>query len=236
VHYFFSVVSCMQIGQYTAPGVPHTLLEYVFETSKHNGKCPIFSLSPPQSYPQMPVWSHASIHHFKLSLRPSRLKHCLSGKRPLNMLIWMLYFLQQLGGIARFTPGSPYLQFNSLLIDMVHRMASSELLTGSRKITCLSHDLVLLRSLSSFIVPTHFDTAIKMADAIFSSANDQGDDYAITQALKLYRRAARLNPAAGVAWWGIGNCFEFWGARRCRSCLLLLPKRQRVEISFVSQV
>jgi hypothetical protein len=139
------------------------------------------------------------------------------------MLIWMLYFTQQLGGIARFTPGAPYSQFNSLMMDVVQRMMSSELLSGSRTVSCLSNDLATLRSLSSFMAPTHFDTALKMADSVFSSANDTGDDHAITLALALYRRAVRLNPAAGHAWWGIGNCFEFWGARRYIRLFLLSP-------------
>jgi hypothetical protein len=70
-------------------------------------------------------------------------------------------------------------------------MKTSELLPASRALSCLSHDLVTLHSLTSFISPANFDTALKMADNIFNSANDQGDDYAITEALKLYRRAAR---------------------------------------------
>jgi hypothetical protein len=223
VHYFFSVVSCMQAQQYAIPGVPHTLMEYVFETSKYIGKRPTLSL--PQLYPRNAL-AFARCKRITASsstfLQPSCFQHRLLGKRPLNMLIWMLYFTQQLGGIGRFTPGSPYLQFNSLLIDVIQRMTSAELLTGSRTISCLSHDLATLRSLSSFIIPAHFDTALKMADAVFTSANDQGDDHAITQALKLYRRAVRLNPASGVAWWGVGNCFEFWGARRCSPSAHLL--------------
>jgi hypothetical protein len=37
------------------------------------------------------------------------------------MLIWMLYFLQQLGGLSKFTPGSPYHQFIFNLADAVRR-------------------------------------------------------------------------------------------------------------------
>jgi hypothetical protein len=134
------------------------------------------------------------------------------------MLIWMLHFTQQLGGISLFTPGSSLGHFSYTLIDTVHRMISAESLSGSRSITCLSHDLVTLRSLRSFIFHTNPDTALQLAESIYSSANDLGDDYAITEALKLYRRAARLKPASGAAWWGIGSCFEFWGARRYSPC------------------
>jgi hypothetical protein len=130
----------------------------------------------------------------------------------------MLHFTQQLGGISLFTPGSSLGHFSYTLIDTVHRMISAESLSGSRSITCLSHDLVTLRSLRSFIFHTNPDTALQLAESIYSSANDLGDDYAITEALKLYRRAARLKPASGAAWWGIGSCFEFWGARRYSPC------------------
>jgi hypothetical protein len=37
VHYFYSVMACMQAGINSPPGLPHTLLEYVFETLKHVG-------------------------------------------------------------------------------------------------------------------------------------------------------------------------------------------------------
>ena len=109
------------------------------------------------------------------------------------MLIWMLHFTQQLGGLSKFTPGSPYHNFIFNLADTVQRMKTAETLPGSRIVSCLSHDLVTLHSLTSFVSPANFDTAIKMADNIFNSANDQGDDYAITEALKLYRRAARYD-------------------------------------------
>jgi hypothetical protein len=149
------------------------------------------------------------------------------------MLIWMLHFTQQLGGLSSFHPGTPYGNFVFNLVDTVQRMAVADTLTGSRSITCLAHDLVTLRSLRrspplallhnpkpltfsrSFNAPTNSNLALQMADAIFGSANDLGDDHAITEALKLYRRVVRLKPSAGVAWWGVGNCFEFWGARRC---------------------
>lgn len=145
----------------------------------------------------------------------SFLHNVSAGKRPFNMLIWMLHFTQQLGGASLFTPGSSYGHFSYTLVDTLNRMISAESLSGSRSITCLSHDLVTMRSLRSFIFHTNADIALQLAESIYSSANDQGDDYAITEALKLYRRAARLKPASGAAWWGIGSCFEFWGARRC---------------------
>jgi hypothetical protein len=108
------------------------------------------------------------------------------------------------------------------LMDAVQRMTTADTLTGSRSISCLSNDLVTLKSIRSFMAPSKADIASQMADSIYSSANDQGDDHAITEALKVYRRAARLKPSNGASWWGIGNCFEFWGARimlykaRCR--------------------
>ena len=130
------------------------------------------------------------------------------------MLIWMLHFTQQLGGLSAFYPGAPLGNFMFNLMDVVQRMTSADTLTGSRSISCLSNDLVTLKSIRSFMAPSNADTASQMADSIYSSANDQGDDHAITEALKLYRRAARLKPSNGASWWGIGNCFEFWGARR----------------------
>jgi hypothetical protein len=237
VHYFFSVVTCMKAGHYTQPGLPHTLLEYVYETLKYVGKSPPpplvtdFLTHPPHiSLSHKPFYSLSPASCFDCTLhsnaftvlylfcffQPPKRSHLSSGKRPLNMLIWMLHFTQQLGGISRFTPGSPFNNFIFNLADTIQRMTTADTLSGSRSISCLSMDLVTLRSITSFVSPNNFDIALKNAEAIFSSANDLGDDYAITEALKLYRRAVRLRPSSGHAWWGIGSCFEFWGARRWR--------------------
>ena len=123
------------------------------------------------------------------------------------MLIWMLHFTQQLGGLSKFTPGSNLHNFIFNLADAAQRMKTAETLSGSRTLSCLSHDLVTLHSLTSFISPANFDTALKMADNIFNSANDQGDDYALTQALKLYRRAARCDAREHFS---VPNQTEIW--------------------------